>query len=207
MFVRERKLANSKAASKEKNKPVHVIEDYSARAFKELSEKYNYDNVMQVPDIVKIVLHRGLGEAIVNTKCIDISIDQLAEISAQKPVLTIAKKSISNFKLREGQINGVKVTLRGKKAKVFLIKLIHLALPKIRDFRGVSLRAFDGSGNYNLGLTDTSVFPEANREADRERGLDITIVTSAKTNDEALDLLKCYGMPFRVGVKRKLAGE
>ncbi|MDA0944897.1 MAG: 50S ribosomal protein L5 [bacterium] len=182
-----------------------MVQDFSDRTFKELSEKYQYDNVMQVPDIVKIILHRGLGEAIVNTKCIDISMDQLAEIAAQKPVLTIAKKSISNFKLREGQINGVKVTLRGKKAKLFLIKLIHLALPKIRDFRGVSPRAFDGSGNYNLGLADTSVFPEANRETDRERGLDITIVTSAKTDDEAMDLLKCYGMPFRVGGKRKLA--
>ncbi len=196
-------MANSKATSKEKMK--HIVQDFSERAFKELSEKYQYDNVMQVPDIVKIILHRGLGEAIVNTKCIDISMDQLAEIAAQKPVLTTAKKSISNFKLREGQINGVKVTLRGKKAKLFLIKLIHLALPKIRDFRGVSPRAFDGSGNYNLGLTDTSVFPEANRETDRERGLDITIVTSAKTDDEAMDLLKCYGMPFRVGGKRKLA--
>ena len=203
MFVRERKLANSKTASKEKKK--HIVQDFSDRTFKELSEKYQYDNVMQVPDIVKIILHRGLGEAIVNTKCIDISMDQLAEIAAQKPVLTTAKKSISNFKLREGQINGVKVTLRGKKAKLFLIKLIHLALPKIRDFRGVSTRAFDGSGNYNLGLADTSVFPEANRETDRERGLDITIVTSAKTDDEAMDLLKCYGMPFRVGGKRKLA--
>jgi len=203
VFVRERKLANSKATSKEKKK--HIVQDFSERAFKELSEKYQYDNVMQVPDIVKIILHRGLGEAILNTKCIDISMDQLAEIAAQKPVLTTAKKSISNFKLREGQINGVKVTLRGKKAKLFLIKLIHLALPKIRDFRGVSPRAFDGSGNYNLGLTDTSVFPEANRETDRERGLDITIVTSAKTDDEAMDLLKCYGMPFRVGGKRKLA--
>lgn len=203
MFVRERKLANSKTASKEKKK--HIVQDFSERTFKELFEKYQYDNVMQVPDIVKIILHRGLGEAIVNTKCIDISMDQLAEIAAQKPVLTTAKKSISNFKLREGQINGVKVTLRGKKAKLFLIKLIHLALPKIRDFRGVSTRAFDGSGNYNLGLADTSVFPEANRETDRERGLDITIVTSAKTDDEAMDLLKCYGMPFRVGGKRKLA--
>lgn len=203
MFVRERKLANSKTASKEKKK--HIVQDFSNRTFKELSEKYQYDNVMQVPDIVKIILHRGLGEAIVNTKCIDISMDQLAEIAAQKPVLTTAKKSISNFKLREGQINGVKVTLRGKKAKLFLIKLIHLALPKIRDFRGVSTRAFDGSGNYNLGLADTSVFPEANRETDRERGLDITIVTSAKTDDEAMDLLRCYGMPFRVGGKRKLA--
>jgi len=196
-------LANSKTASKEKKK--HIVQDFSNRTFKELSEKYQYDNVMQVPDIVKIILHRGLGEAIVNTKCIDISMDQLAEIAAQKPVLTTAKKSISNFKLREGQINGVKVTLRGKKAKLFLIKLIHLALPKIRDFRGVSTRAFDGSGNYNLGSADTSVFPEANRETDRERGLDITIVTSAKTDDEAMDLLKCYGMPFRVGGKRKLA--
>ncbi len=196
-------MANSKTASKEKKK--HIVQDFSERTFKELSEKYQYDNVMQVPDIVKIILHRGLGEAIVNTKCIDISMDQLAEIAAQKPVLTTAKKSISNFKLREGQINGVKVTLRGKKAKLFLIKLIHLALPKIRDFRGVSTRAFDGSGNYNLGLADTSVFPEANRETDRERGLDITIVTSAKTDDEAMDLLKCYGMPFRVGGKRKLA--
>ena len=199
-------MANSKTESKENKKKAHVAQDFSERSFKELSEKYQYDNVMQVPDIVKIVLHRGLGEAIVNTKCIDVSLDQLAEIAAQKPVLTTAKKSISNFKLREGQINGVKVTLRGKKAKLFLIKLIHLALPKIRDFRGVSSRAFDGSGNYNLGLTDTSVFPEANRETDRERGLDITIVTSAKTDDEALDLLKCYGMPFRVGGKRKLAG-
>lgn len=196
-------MANSKTASKEKKK--HIVQDFSERTFKELFEKYQYDNVMQVPDIVKIILHRGLGEAIVNTKCIDISMDQLAEIAAQKPVLTTAKKSISNFKLREGQINGVKVTLRGKKAKLFLIKLIHLALPKIRDFRGVSTRAFDGSGNYNLGLADTSVFPEANRETDRERGLDITIVTSAKTDDEAMDLLKCYGMPFRVGGKRKLA--
>ena len=161
-----------------------------------MKSKYGYSNPMCFPKISKIVLSRGLGEATVNTKCIDISLQQFADITGQKPVTTIAKKSVSNFKLREGQVNGVMVTLRGKKAKEFFVKLINLVLPKIRDFRGVPVKSFDGRGNYSFGLKESAIFPEI-KDEDRERGMHISIVTTANSDNEAFDLLSFYGMPFR----------
>ena len=163
---------------------------------KKLQDKHAYKNVMQVPKIEKIIVNRGLGEAVSNSKCIEITLEQFAAITGQKPVTTIAKKSVSNFKLREGQVIGAMVTLRGDKAAAFLVKLINIVLPKIRDFRGVSAKAFDGRGNYSLGLKETAIFPEV-KEEDRARGMHITIVTSAQTDKEAYDLLDFYGMPFR----------
>ena len=175
-----------------------------------MQDYYSYKNILEIPDIEKIVIHRGLGEATTNSKCIDIAMAEFTQLASQKPVLTLAKQSISNFKLREGQINGIKVTLRGRKAILFLIKFTNLVLPKIRDFRGVSPKSFDGRGNYTMGIKDVSIFPEVTKESDRDRGLDITIVTSAKTDAECKQLLVLYGMPFRGGpsntVEKQITG-
>lgn len=163
-----------------------------------MSEKFQYGNVMEVPKIVKIVINRGLGEAVTNSKVVESSMDQLLAISGQKPVATKSKKSISNFKVRENQIIGCKVTLRSKKMYDFLTKLLNVALPKIRDFRGLPNNSFDGRGNYTLGIKEDSIFPEVHLDQlDRVRGYDITVVTTAKTNDEAFELLKQMGFPFR----------
>ena len=164
----------------------------------EMMNKFQYGNVMEVPKLVKIVINRGLGEAITNSKVVEYSMDQMLAITGQKPVLAKAKKSISNFKLREGQPIGCKVTLRSNKMFDFLTKLIYLSLPKIRDFRGVPINSFDGRGNYTLGLKEDSIFPEIDQlDIDKVRGFDITIVTTARTNEEAFELLKLIGMPFR----------
>lgn len=164
----------------------------------EMSKKFQYSNVMEVPRLVKIVINRGLGEAITNSKVVEYSMDQLLAITGQKPVLAKAKKSISNFKLREGQPIGCKVTLRSEKMFDFLTKLIYVALPKIRDFRGIPNNSFDGRGNYTLGLKEDTIFPEISQlDVDKVRGFDITIVTTASTNEEAFELLKLIGMPFR----------
>ena len=163
-----------------------------------MKAKYSYQNVMEVPKLLKIVINRGLGEANTNSKVVEYSVDQMLAITGQKPVLAKAKKSISNFKLREGQPIGCKVTLRSDKMYDFLTKLIYTALPRIRDFRGVPNNSFDGRGNYTLGIKEDNIFPEVNvANLDRVRGFDITIVTSAKTNEEAHELLKLMGMPFR----------
>jgi large subunit ribosomal protein L5 len=161
-------------------------------------KKFNYPSIMMVPKIEKIVINRGLGEAVTNSKAIDVTVEELVKITGQKPVITKAKKSISNFKIREEQAIGCKVTLRSKKARDFITKLINLALPKIRDFRGVPNKSFDGRGNYTLGIKESLIFPEiAYDNIDKIRGFDITIVTSAKTDEEAYELLVQYGMPFR----------
>ncbi len=163
-----------------------------------MKEKYNYSNIMEVPKLVKIVVNRGLGEAISNSKVVDYSMDQLLAITGQKPVLAKAKKSISNFKLRQGQPIGCKVTLRSEKMFDFMTKLIYTALPRIRDFRGIPINSFDGRGNYSLGIKEDNIFPEINlANMDRVRGFDITIVTTAKNDEEAYELLKLMGMPFR----------
>jgi large subunit ribosomal protein L5 len=171
---------------------------YDQHVKKQMMEKYSYGNVMEVPKLLKIVLNRGMGEATTNSKAVEASMEQLLAISGQKPIATKAKKSISNFKLRENQIIGCKVTLRSDKMFDFLTKLINIALPKIRDFRGVPLNSFDGKGNYTLGIKEDSIFPEVHLEKlDRVRGYDITFVTSAKNDKEAFDLLKFMGLPFR----------
>lgn len=163
-----------------------------------LKERHNYSNVMAIPKPEKIVLNMGLGEAREDSKVIERATRELTLIALQRPVVTKAKKSVSNFKLRAGMPIGLKVTLRGDRMWVFLEKLIHLALPRVRDFRGVSANSFDGRGNYSLGVREQMVFPEISYDqVDQQRGLDITIVTSASSDEEARSLLELLGMPFR----------
>ena len=173
-------------------------EKYNKEIITSLREKYNYKNVMEVPKLEKIVVNIGCGDATSNAKLLEAAMADLEIITGQKPVATKAKKSIAGFKLREGQAIGCKVTLRGENMYNFLDKLISITLPRVRDFRGISNKAFDGRGNYTLGLTEQLIFPEIEYDnVVKVRGMDIVFVTSAKTNDEALDLLKGFGMPFK----------
>ena len=179
-------------------KKLNIKEKYKSEVIESMLKKHNYKNVMSVPKISKVVINRGMGEAVSNSKVIDYTVEQIKSITGQKPVLTKAKKSVSNFKIREKQVIGAKVTLRSAKMYDFLTKLIHIALPKIRDFRGVSKNAFDGRGNYTLGIKEDALFPEVKHDAvDKPRGFDVTIVTTANTDEEAYDLLELMGMPFR----------
>lgn len=162
-----------------------------------LMQKFNYTTVMQVPKIEKVVINMGIGDAVQNSKVLDAAIEELQIISGQKPVLTRAKKSIAGFKLREGMPIGAKVTLRGERMYHFLDKLFNVSLPRVRDFRGVSTKAFDGRGNYTLGLKEQLIFPEIEYDkVDKVRGMDICIVTTAKTDEESRELLTQLGMPF-----------
>ena len=164
----------------------------------QLTERHGYTNVMAIPKVDKIVLNMGVGEAREDSKVLDKAGRDLANIALQRPVITKAKKSVSNFKLRAGMSVGLKVTLRGERMWAFLDKLINVALPRVRDFRGISANAFDGRGNYSLGLKEQLVFPEISYDQiDATRGMDITIVTTAKTDEEAKSLLELLGMPFR----------
>lgn len=173
-------------------------EKYNTEIVPSLKEKYNYKNVMEVPKLEKIVVNIGCGDATSNSKLLEAAMKDLEIITGQKPVATKAKKSIAGFKLREGQAIGCKVTLRGENMYNFLDKLISITLPRVRDFRGISNKAFDGRGNYTLGLTEQLIFSEIEYDnVVKVRGMDIVFVTSAKTNDEALDLLKGFGMPFK----------
>ena len=163
-----------------------------------LTKKYNYSSVMQVPKLEKIVINIGVGDAITNSKLLETAVNELELITGAKPVVTKAKKSIAGFKLREGQSIGCKVTLRGEKMWIFLEKLIRISLPRVRDFRGVSPKAFDGSGNYTLGIKEQMIFTEIEYDKIVEsRGMDIVFVTTAETNEEAYDLLDGIGIPFR----------
>lgn len=163
-----------------------------------LMKKFGYKSVMQVPVIDKVVINMGIGEAIANPKLLDEAVAELTQITGQKPVVTKAKKSIANFKLREGMPIGCKVTLRAEKMYDFLDKLMNISLPRVRDFRGVSDTAFDGRGNYTLGIKEQLIFPEIDYDkVNKVRGMDIVIVTTAKTNDEAKALLSEMGMPFK----------
>lgn len=171
---------------------------YETKAVKELTEKFNYKSVMQVPRLNKVVINMGLGEATQNPKVIDSAIEDLQLIAGQKPVVTRAKKSIAQFRVRQGMPIGVKVTLRGERMYHFLAKLMNVALPRVRDFRGVSPRAFDGRGNYTLGLREQLIFPEINYDkVDKIRGMEVVVVTTANTDEEARALLTSLGMPFR----------
>ncbi len=162
-----------------------------------LKERHSYDNVMAIPNVEKIVINMGLGEAREDSKVLERAAKELAQIALQRPVITKAKKSVSNFKVRTGMPIGLKVTLRGERMWFFLDKLISVALPRVRDFRGVSSAAFDGRGNYSLGLREQLVFPEISYDQiDGIRGMDIAIVTSAQTDEEARSLLELLGMPF-----------
>ena len=164
----------------------------------ELKEKYSYKNINEVPKLDKIVVNIGCGDATGNAKLLEAAMKDLEIITGQKPVATKAKKSIAGFKVREGQAIGCKVTLRGENMYNFLDKLISITLPRVRDFRGISNKAFDGRGNYTLGLTEQLIFSEIEYDnVVKVRGMDIVFVTTAKTNEEALDLLKGFGMPFK----------
>ena len=163
-----------------------------------LMQQFGYSSVMAVPRIEKIVVNEGLGSGKDDSKAIDKAAKELSLITLQKPIVTKAKKSISNFKLRQGMPVGIKVTLRGERMYVFLEKLVNIGLPRIRDFRGINPNAFDGRGNYNLGIKEQLIFPEITYDmVDKTRGMDITIVTSAKTDEEARALLQAMGLPFR----------
>jgi len=163
-----------------------------------LIKHFNYKNVMAVPKLEKIVINMGLGEAVANAKILDVATDELGRIAGQRPVVTRAKKSIANFKLRQNMPIGAAVTLRGERMFEFLDRLTNVALPRVRDFRGVSTKSFDGRGNYTLGLRDQLIFPEIDyAKVDKVRGMNVTIVTTARSDDEARELLKQLGMPFR----------
>jgi len=163
-----------------------------------LMKEFEYKSIMQAPRIEKVVINIGLGEAMDNPKALEAAVNDLATITGQKPVTTKARKSIANFKLREGRIIGAKVTLRGEKMWAFLDRLMNIALPRVRDFRGVSPNAFDGRGNYTLGLRDQLIWPEIDYDKiDKLRGMEVTIVTTAKTDDQARALLQLLGMPFK----------
>jgi large subunit ribosomal protein L5 len=177
---------------------IRMREKYQRDVVPSLSKEFNYTNPMQVPKVEKIVLNIGLGEALQNAKSLEAAVGDLTAIAGQKPVITRARKSIANFKLRQGQAIGAMVTLRGDRMYEFLDRLINLALPRIRDFRGVSRRSFDGRGNYSIGLREQIVFPEIDYDrVDKLRGLEIVIVTSARNDNEGYALLKQFGMPFR----------
>jgi large subunit ribosomal protein L5 len=172
-------------------------EQYTKEVRKKLADQFDIKNPMAIPKVEKVVLNMGVGEAIQNIKVLDNAVDELATITGQKPVVTKAKKSIASFKLREGQSIGARVTLRGEKMYEFLDRLINVALPRVRDFRGVPTKSFDGRGNYTLGIRDHLIFPEIDPvKVDKSKGMNITIVTTAKNDEQARFLLRELGMPF-----------
>ena len=172
-------------------------EQYQNEIVDAMIKKFGYKNIMEVPKLDKIVVNMGVGEAVGNSKALESAVADMTQIAGQKPVITKAKKSIAAFKVRQGMPLGAKVTLRGDRMYYFLDKLMNLALPRVRDFRGVSATAFDGRGNYALGLKEQLIFPEIEYDKiDKVRGMDIIIVTTAKTDEEARELLKLLGMPF-----------
>ncbi len=171
---------------------------YNEQIVPELIKKHNYTTVMAVPKLEKIVVNMGVGDATLNSKLLDVAVSELEKITGRTPVITKAKKSIAGFKLREGQAIGCKVTLRDEAMYTFLEKLVRIVLPRVRDFRGISPKAFDGRGNYTLGIKEQTIFPEiVYDEVVKVRGMDIVFVTTAKTNEEALDLLKGFNLPFK----------
>lgn len=173
-------------------------ETYEKQIRPRLQERFGYKNVNQIPRLEKVVVNMSVGEAIVNSKALDAAVSELAAITGQRPIVTKAKKSIAAFKLRAGMNIGAKVTLRGDRMYVFVDKLFNVVLPRIRDFRGLPAKSFDGRGNYNLGLREQLVFPEINYDkVDKTRGMDVTIVTTAKTDEEASEFLTAMGLPLQ----------
>jgi len=173
-------------------------EKYVSEISSALMSKFGYKSIMQVPKVEKIVINMGVGDAVQNTKALDAAVEELTIITGQKPVVTKAKKSIAGFRLREGMPIGAKVTLRGERMYEFLDKLISISLPRVRDFRGVSKKAFDGRGNYTLGVKEQLIFPEIDYDkVSKVRGMDIVIVTTANSDEEARELLTQFGMPFQ----------
>ncbi len=172
-------------------------EQYQTEIVDQMTKKFGYKNVMEVPKLVKIVVNMGVGEAKENAKVLDSAVTDMQTITGQKAVVTKAKKAVANFKIREGMPIGCKVTLRGERMYEFLDRLVNLALPRVRDFRGVSADSFDGRGNYALGIKEQIIFPEIEYDkVDKVRGMDIIFVTTAKTDEEARELLRLFGMPF-----------
>ena len=179
-------------------------EIYKEKIIPTLVNEFKYGNRMQVPKLEKVVVSMGVGRATQEKKCLEAAVRELTQICGQKPLVCKARKSVSNFKLREGMDIGAKVTLRGKRMFEFLDRLISLAIPRVRDFRGLNPDGFDGHGNYNMGLTEQTVFPEINPDkVEYQQGMNITMVTTAKTDDEARHMLSLFGMPFRTQVDRK----
>lgn len=177
---------------------MNLRDKYEQEVVPALMEKFGYKNKMQVPKLEKVVINMGVGDALQNPKLLDAAVADLTQIAGQKPVVTRAKKSIANFKVRAGAAIGCKVTLRGERMYDFLQKLMNVALPRVRDFRGVSPKGFDGRGNYTLGVREQLIFPEIDYDkVEKVRGMDITIVTTAKTDEEAREFLRLLGMPFR----------
>lgn len=177
---------------------MRMYEKYKTEVVPSLQKDFGIENVMAVPRIVKVVINMGLGETIQNPKSLENAVGDLTKIAGQKPVITKAKKSIATFKLRQGMNIGTMVTLRGRRMYEFLDRFMNLALPRIRDFRGISGKSFDGRGNYSIGIKEQLIFPEIEYDkVDKIRGMDITIVTTAKTDEEARAMLKKLGMPFR----------
>ena len=192
----EKVVIPTKYEVKETYKPA-LLKKYNEEIAPALQAKFNYKSSMQIPHLEKIVINMGVGDATQNAKLIEAAVEDLTAISGQKPVITKAKKSIAVFKVREGQEIGCKVTLRGARMYEFLSKLVNIALPRVRDFRGVSAKAFDGRGNYTLGIKEQLIFPEINYDkVVKVRGMDIVIVTTAKSDAEGRELLKLFGMPF-----------
>src|SRR5947209_7931640 len=193
-----KEAAAKKTKPKGPQEPSRLHVRYAKEIVPSLMKHFNYKNVMAVPKLEKIVINMGLGEAIANAKILDVAVDELGRIAGQRPVITRAKKSIANFKLRQHMPIGAAVTLRGERMFEFLDRLVSIVLPRVRDFRGVSTKSFDGRGNYTLGLHDQLIFPEIDySKVDKQKGMNVTIVTTAESDDHARALLKHMGMPFR----------
>jgi large subunit ribosomal protein L5 len=198
--VREVRRAGSRVGEGSIDVATRLKEKYRSSVRKALQEKFGYKNVEQIPKLEKVVVNMSVGDAIANAKALDLAVAELTQITGQKPIITKAKKSIAAFKLREGMNIGAKVTLRGDRMYIFLDKLFNIVLPRIRDFRGLPTKSFDGRGNYNLGLREQLVFPEINFDkVDKARGMDITIVTTAKSDEEASEFLTAMGLPLQKG--------
>jgi large subunit ribosomal protein L5 len=194
----QRKPEAPKAASTRVEGPPRLLKAYRDSVMPALTKEFDYDNVMEVPRVAKVVVNIGIGEAKDNDKALDAAVGDVVTITGQKPALIKARKSVAAFKLRAGQTVGIKTTLRGRRMWFFLDKLLNVALPRIRDFRGVNPEGFDGRGNYSLGFREQVVFPEIDYDKiDKLRGLEVSIVTTARTDDEARSLLTRLGMPFR----------
>ena len=174
-----------------------IKEKYLAEAVPALQQKFGYKNVMQIPRLEKVIINMGLGDCKDNAKALEVAVSELGQIAGQKPLVTKAKKSVANFKLRQGMNVGAKVTLRGSRMEEFMGKLVNIALPRVRDFRGVSGKAFDDRGNYALGIKEQLIFPEIDYDkVEKIRGMEMIFVTTAKTDEEAKELLRLLGMPF-----------
>ncbi|TRZ66458.1 50S ribosomal protein L5 [bacterium] len=194
---KQKKSDSKKEAFKEEKVPARLFDTYKKKIIPELSKKFGYKNVMQVPKLKKICVNVGVGAAVAEPKIIDMTVKEIESITGQKPTVVKAKKSVSNFKLREGMNIGVRVTLRNDRMYEFLDRLVSISIPRIRDFRGLSDKSFDGRGNYTLGVKEQVIFPEINVDnVTRINGMDITFATSAKTDEESYELLKSFGLPF-----------